>query len=635
MKLLTTLRRRRRRFYKSLWLGVGVSVLLSTLSYLGHLEIVESKALDFLMLVRGEQRSAEIVLVQIDDDAFEKLGERQPLPRSYLASLIDIVARGGAKVIGLDIELKVSTDPAADDRLLSAFETAGENGLSKVVPVFFMRPLKEDDQGMLFRRSPFFDARLDGIAGFANAPVDVDGFIRKVPITLRGSDGRALPSLALAVVARYAGYDPAKLDAALNSGAEITLNLPEWNRLDAKPRSENSALTFTAGENWRINFAGGRGSFAFLPSGPLAQLAQAQVPLAADNPFRGKIVLIGATFQESRDFYPTPHGLLSGLEIHANIIHTILTRSRIEPARQLLALGLLLVFTLISSLLITLFSPTLVTILSVAAIPLILIPMSYLAFAYLGLWVDFVTPLVAIRWGALAAEYLEGRHVKKSLGQYVGLEVAKQIVEQDEQLAGKKQVVTVFFTDVRNFTTMCEGLAPEEIVGRMNEMFAMMGKIIERQGGMIFDFIGDAILAVFGAPKDNPDHARAAAKSAVEVIAGLDELNGRWVENQLAPLRIGIGLHTGEVMMGIVGTGERKKFDVTGDTVNTGSRVEGLNKELGTTILATRETVARLNGEFNLRNCGEVAVKGREKPVEVFEILTAAEHAFSQTVLGK
>ena len=417
MNLLTTLRRRRRRFYKSLGLGAGVSILLSVIGYLGHLEIVEGKALDFLMLVRGQQRTPEIVLVQIDDDAFEKLGERQPLPRSYLANLIEIVARGGARAIGLDIELKVSTDPAEDGRFLTAFEAAAENGLSKVVPAFFLRPLKEDDNGMLFRRSPFFDSRLNGIAGFANAPVDVDGFIRKVAMTLRGSDGRALPSLALAVAARYAGYDPASLDAALNQGGEIALNLPEWNRFDGKPRSVNSLLTFTAGDTWRINFAGGRGSFAFLPSGPLAQLAQTKVPLAADNPFRGKIVLIGATFQASRDFYPTPHGLLSGLEIHANIIHTILTRSRIEPVRYWLALGILLFFTLISSLLITLFSPTLVTILSVAAIPLILIPMSYLAFAYLGLWVDFVTPLVAIRWGALAAEYFEGRYVKKSLGQ--------------------------------------------------------------------------------------------------------------------------------------------------------------------------------------------------------------------------
>jgi adenylate cyclase len=214
--------------------------------------------------------------------------------------------------------------------------------------------------------------------------------------------------------------------------------------------------------------------------------------------------------------------------------------------------------------------------------------------------------------------------VRKSLGQYVGMEVAKQIVEQDETLAGKKQVVTVFFTDVRNFTTMCEGLPPEDVVVRMNEMFAMMGKAIERHGGTIFDFIGDAVLAVFGAPKENLHHAEAAAQSAIEILAGLEELNARWAQNNLAPLRIGIGLHTGEVIAGIVGTGERKKFDVTGDTVNTGSRVEGLNKELGTSILATRETVALLNGNFAVRGCGAVPVKGREQPVEVFELLTDA-----------
>ena len=103
MNVLTTLKRRKRRFYKSLRLGAGVSILLSIGSYMGYLDVFEARALDFLMLLRGEQRSAEIVLVQIDDDAFEKLGERQPLPRSYIANLIDIVARGGAKVICLDV----------------------------------------------------------------------------------------------------------------------------------------------------------------------------------------------------------------------------------------------------------------------------------------------------------------------------------------------------------------------------------------------------------------------------------------------------------------------------------------------------------------------------------------------------
>jgi adenylate cyclase len=620
--LLTVLKRRKRRFYKSLLLGVSVSIVLSIGSYMGYLDTIEAKALDFLMLWRGQQRSPEIVLVQIDDQAFEKLGERQPLPRSYVAGLIEVIARGGAKVIGLDVDLKITTDPREDELLLKAIEAAEENNLSKIVPIFYVRPVKEDDKGLLFRRSDFFSSRIRGIAGFANAPVDPDGFVRQIPLTVRDGLGRNWPSLALAVLARHAGYDPVQFGAALNAPGKIALNLPEWDRLEGKLRQGNPPFTFAPDEIWKINFAGGQGSFTALPSGPVAQLATAEASLAADNPFRGKIVLIGANFQESRDFYPTPHGLLSGLEIHANMIHTILTRSRIEPTQRMVAFSIMIVFTLITSLLITLFSPTLVTILSLIAIPVLLVPLSYLAFAYLGLWVDFITPLLAIRWGALAAEYLEARHVRKSLGQYVGWEVAKKIVEQDDQLSGKKQIVTVFFTDVRNFTTLCEGSTPEDIVVRMNEMFAMMGKIIERHAGTIFDFIGDAILAVFGAPREDPQHARAAVKTAIEVIAGLDELNGQWVKRGLAPLRIGIGLHTGEAVTGIVGTGERKKFDVTGDTVNTGSRVEGLNKELGTQILATRETVAQLNGTYAVRNCGEMAVKGREKPVEIFEIVT-------------
>jgi len=621
MSIFAALQRRKRRFYKSLLLGFAVSLLISLGSYLGYLDVIEAKALDLLMRLRGQQRSAEIVLVKIDDQAFEKLGEKQPLSRSYIAGLIEVVARGGAKVIGLDIELKVPTDPAEDGRLLRVIQSVEEAGLSKVVLPYVIRPEKEDDAGIMYQRSPFYTPELNTVAGFANASVDSDGFVRKIPLAVRASDGKLLPALGLAVLAREAGYGPTTLDTALHQSTEIGLRLAEWDRLRGKLLKDRTPFWFTLNESWKINFAGGQGSFVALPSEPLALLAKANVPLATDNPFRGKIVLIGATFQESRDFFPTPYGLMSGLEIHANIIHTLLTRSQIQPVRRILAFFILLVFTLVTSLLITLLSPTVVTILALVAIPLLLIPLSYAAFAYLGLWIDFITPLLAIRWGALAAEYLESRYVRKSLGHYVGWEVAKQIVEQDEGLAGRRREVTVFFTDVRNFTTLCEGLPPEAVVGRMNELFAMMGKVIARHGGLILDFIGDAVLAVFGAPKDNPEHASAAVKTAIEVLAGLDEINAQWEKMGMAPLRIGVGIHTGEVVAGIVGTGERKKFDITGDTVNTGSRVEGLNKELGTQILATRQTIEKLDGQFALRDCGAVSVKGREKPVEVFEVL--------------
>jgi adenylate cyclase len=633
MRIVETLKRRKRRFYKSLILALSVSLLTSLASYMGYFDGLEAKALDFLFWLRGQQKSPEIILVQIDDQAFRNLGEKQPLPRDYLAGLIELVTRSGAKVITLDIELKVATTPREDEALVKAIHAAEENGISKVVPVYVIRPEKEQDGTTLYTHAPFFNSKLAVVAGFANAPVDSDGFVRQLPLAVKGSDGTLLPSLALAVLARFAGYDALRLEKGLSNGSRVTLLLPEWDKFRGELLPQPTPFSFELENSWKINFAGAWGSFKALPSNPVFQLSRQKLPLAADNPFQGKVVLIGATFGDSRDFYPTPQGLMSGLEIHANIIHTLLSRSQIQPAHRILALAFLLVFAVVTSLFLTLLRPAVVTILSLAAIPLVLIPLSYFAFAYLGLWVDFVTPLLAIRWGAMASEYLEGRHIRKSLGQYVDWEVANQIVDQEESLRGQNREVSVLFTDVRNYTTLCEGLPPENVLGILNELFAMMGKIIARHHGWIVDFIGDAVLAVFGAPKNNPNHAGDAVETALEIQRGLDELNARWEKKNVMPLRIGIGIHTGEVVAGIVGSGERKKFDVTGDTVNTSSRVEGLNKEFSTSILITRETLEKLNGKIPVKSLGQVKVKGREKPVEIFEVLGAGARDIAREAL--
>ncbi len=358
-----------------------------------------------------------------------------------------------------------------------------------------------------------------------------------------------------------------------------------------------------------------------IPSDPVAQLSKQKAAVATDNPFRGKIVLVGASFGESRDFFPTPQGMMSGMEIHANIIHTLLTRSQIRPAQWLVAFSLTAIFALVTSVFLTLFRPATVTILALVAIPVLLVPMSYLAFAYLGLWVDFVTPLLVIRWGALVGDYLESRHIRRSLGQYVDREVAGQIVDQEESLGGERRKVTVFFTDIRDYTTLCEGSAPEEVVGILNELFSMMTQIISRRHGMVNDFIGDAVMAVFGAPKENPNHAVDAVLSAIEVQGGLAKLNEKWEKRGLQRIRMGVGIHTGEVVAGIVGSEGRRKFTFTGDAVNTASRVEGLNKDFSTSILMTRETLEEVNGRFQVRQCGEVKVKGRERLVEIFEVV--------------
>src|SRR5947207_2134682 len=164
-----------------------------------------------------------------------------------------------------------------------------------------------------------------------------------------------------------------------------------------------------------------------------------------------------AAFGESRDFFPTPRGLMSGLGFHANIIHAILARAQIVPARRWVAAAISLLFVLVMSILLTFLRATPATIVSLTAIPLVLVPLSYAALIRFGVWIDFVTPLLAIRWGASAADYFENRHVRRSLGLYVDREVANQIVDQDETLGGRTREATVFFTDVRNYTTLSEG----------------------------------------------------------------------------------------------------------------------------------------------------------------------------------
>jgi adenylate cyclase len=620
MRIVETIKRRKRRFHKALILALSVSLLTSLASTMGYLEGLEAKALDLLFWLRGRQKSPEIVIVQIDDRAFHNLGEKQPLPRAYLAGLVELVARAGARVIGVDVELKVPTSPREDTVLLKAIQEAQEYGVSKVVLTYTIRPEEEQDGTTLYARSPFFSSKLAVVAGFANAPLASDGLVRELPLAVKGSDKKILPSLALAVLARYAGYDASRLQEVMNRGERVTLLLPEWDKFRGSLLPQATPFSFALENGWKINFAGAQGSFKALPSDPVFQLSKMKVPLAADNLFRGRIVLIGATFGDSRDFFPTPKGLMSGIEIQANIIHTLLSRSQILPIHRLLALSISLVFAVTVSLLLTLVRASVVNILSFAAIPVLLIS-SYLAFSYLGLWVDFVTPLLAIIGGSYVWDFLESRRIRRSLGEYVDREVANQIVDQDEDLRSQKKEVSVLFTDVRGYTTLSEELLPEKVVLILNELFSMIGKVIARHQGCILDFVGDAVLAVFGAPKDNPNHASAAVETAIEVQEELDGLNEKWQKRGIPAIQIGVGIHSGEILAGIVGSDDRKKFGVTGDTVNTGSRVEGLNKEFSTSILITRETLEKANRRFKVRSCGEVKVRGREKPVEVFEVL--------------
>jgi adenylate cyclase len=176
-------------------------------------------------------------------------------------------------------------------------------------------------------------------------------------------------------------------------------------------------------------------------------------------------------------------------------------------------------------------------------------------------------------------------------------------------------------SDLRGFTTLSETMPAEQVAAHLNEYFPAMVDAIFAERGMINDFIGDGILAVFGAPLADPDHARRAARAAMGMHAALERLNGEWAARGIAPLRMGIGIHTGVVFAGNVGGSGRIKYTVIGDTVNVSARLEGLNKDLGTTTLITAETLGALGDRVDTRYRGEVSVKGRAEPLRVHELI--------------
>jgi adenylate cyclase len=169
---------------------------------------------------------------------------------------------------------------------------------------------------------------------------------------------------------------------------------------------------------------------------------------------------------------------------------------------------------------------------------------------------------------------------------------------------------------------MSERMQPADIAAHLNEYFDAMTAAIFKHRGMINDFVGDAVMAVFGAPAPDPEHAWHAVQSAIDMDRALTELNEKWKKAGLVELRMGVGIHTGRVFAGNIGGRERMKYTMIGDPVNVASRVEGLNKDLSTTLLVTEETLAAVGDRVRVRDCGPVAVKGRVEKVRVYEVLT-------------
>jgi adenylate cyclase len=220
-----------------------------------------------------------------------------------------------------------------------------------------------------------------------------------------------------------------------------------------------------------------------------------------------------------------------------------------------------------------------------------------------------------------ASGSLAKRRLERAFGQYVSRQVLDRVLREGAELRGELRTVSVLMSDVRGFTTLSETMPPARITEIMNEYFAEMVEVVMKRRGMVNDFIGDGLFAVFGAPVDDPEHAWHAVSTALAMQDALARLNDRWRARDDVTLAIGVAVNTGEVFAGNVGSAQRTKYAVIGDPVNTVARIETLNRDLGTAILVSGATLAAVKDRVVVRDLGTVTMKGKTQAVEIFELL--------------
>ena len=613
---------RGRRVARALLLGIGLSVAVTVVSRVGALSGWEARALDLFLFFRDRVPAPEIALVTIDEQGFRAMGARQPLPRQRLAELVDFLLRSGARVVAVDVVVSDASVPEEDAALVTVARRWAAAAPGRIVfATRLASPAAAGRSGWTADES--FSRELPVTLGFANAPAGADGMIRWAAPLLRAADDGFLPSLALAALAGYAGYSPRELGRALRGGESAQISLPARGARGGTLKIEPLTLGLLAEGAWRIDYVGPPGTLTAFPSGPVQELARSGIRPEPDNPFNGKIVFVGATFADSRDFYPTPVGFMAGVEIHANIAHTLLSRRTLLPPPWSLSLGVLVAACLAVTLLSLWLRPLWVTVCSLGLVAAFAI-LSYEAYTQGGYWLDFVGPLLGMQLYILGSRVQARRRLESAFGQYVSPEVMDRVLQAGAELGGEVRTVSVLMSDLRGFTTMSERLSPTQIMAIMNQYMTAMVDVVLAQKGMVIDFIGDGILAVFGAPSDDPAHAWHAVVAALEMQAALARLNGQWQAGGRSPLAMGIAVNTGEVFAGNVGAARKKKYAVMGDPVNTVSRMEGMNRELSTSILISGTTLAATKHRVEVRDRGAATVKGKARPVELFELVGLA-----------
>ncbi len=557
----------------------------------GFLANNELKALNAQFSLRGFRTpQVPIVIVTIDEDSFAELNLPWPWPRALHAKFIDIVSRGKPAVIALDIIfVEPSAHGPADDRALAtAIARSG-----KVVLAAGLSEVRE--QGWIKEKQdlnpPLPEIREGASAwGPVNIITDRDAFVRRSRLSL-DFQGREWPGFDLAIyrLAKAAGIPAAPLPA----NPEIL-----------------------------INYAG--------PPGAFPRVAYSRVVSGEISPevFEGQIVLVGATTQILHDVFPTPFApfrTMPGVVIHANVLDTLLSGIPIRRAPVWVDAALAVLAGGAAGWIASAFRP-LAAFGLVAAAALAYLAGSHAAFRWTRVWMDVVPVPLALLVpyvGVVAKNFAQEQAEKRRLSRFFSPNVVKEIVRQkdDAGLGAGRRRMTVLFSDIRGFTSMSEKMEPEEVVTFLREYLTEMTEAVFQHGGTVDKYIGDAIMALYNVPFEAPDHAAQAVRTALEFQQRLQPLAERFAVKHGSALRCGVGINTGDAVVGTIGSRQRLEYTAIGDTINLGSRLESITKDFNVHVVISEATWLEVRDLFETRYLGEVTVKGKEIPVKIYTVV--------------
>jgi len=541
---------------------------------------------------RNAEPPGDIVVVAIDELSFSELGMQWPWPRRVHAALIDKLARAGARTIVFDLLFDVDSKDPEDDQILAA----AIRGAGNVVLAMDRADATDRTYSVVQWTKPIPQlAEASAGLGAIRFDYDPDGVLRTAALSLDDQ-----PSLALAAASRTGGFhQPTEPERSFL----IHFNGPP--RLGIRTVSYYQALD-----------------------------AEKALPPGL---FKDKTVLVGlslaapSTPQATADHFTTPAAVeMAGVEIHANVLDTLLrNRAIADPfgGRRVL-LALMLVVSAIAALTFYRLSPA-TGILSLPAIAAGWISGSYGFLASIGTRVPVIPPLIAIVGAyASAAAYRyalvsrERRFIKRAFEHYVSPAVVQRMLADPAklQLGGEEWDVTVIFTDIEGFTGLAERLSPRGLQQHLSRYFTEMLELLLREGATLDKLIGDSIMAYFGCPIANAVHAEHACRGALAIQRRMVELNREWQQEGLPALQTRIGINSGIVVAGNMGTTEIFNYTVLGDTVNLASRLEGVNKEYGSFTIIGEDTWSRVQHLFEARELDFIRVKGKADPVAIYEL---------------